>query len=157
MRVIALLFWLKTKSNQPMAAPSMNRPTTFVTFDIYIYIITGHRVCVCVCAMCMYSVHSLLLWLYTVQWRWVGCCCRCACQWRDRSCCTVPVCTTTLFQILCQNVQCAVCAVPSPLAHKWRPVDHHGSDQWSCTGVFQITDEVMTTIGDISETPTVTR
>ena len=118
MCVIALLFWLKTKSNQPMAAPSMNRPTTFVTFDIYIYIITGHRVCVC--AMCMYSVHSLLLWLYTVQWRWVGCCCRCACQWRDRSCCTVPVCTTTLFQILCQNVQCAVCAVPSPLAHKWK-------------------------------------
>ena len=128
-----------------------------------IYFITGHRqslrkcACTCVRVCCMYSVHSLLLWLYTVQWRWVGCCCRCACQWRDRSCCTVPVCTTTLFQILCQNVQCAVCAVPSPLAHKWRPVDHHGSDQWSCTGVFQITDEVMTTIGDISETPTVTR
>ena len=85
-----------------------------------IYIITGHRqsLRVCMHVQCTFTV--IVTVQYTVQWRWVGCCCRCACQWRDRSCCTVPVCTTTLFQILCQNVQCAVCAVPSPLAHKWK-------------------------------------
>ena len=39
-----------------MAAPSMNKPTTFVTFDIYIYIITGHIQGVCVCA-CKVYIH----------------------------------------------------------------------------------------------------
>ena len=156
MCVIALLFWLKTKSNQPMAAPSMNRPTTFVTFDIYIYIITGHRVCVC--AMCMYSVHSLLLWLYTVQWRWVGCCCRCACQ------CSGEIAAAARCQCVPQHyfrfcvkmfsVPCVLCPLHWLTSGKLEL-----DDQWSCTGVFQITDEVMTTIGvgDISETLTVRR
>ena len=153
MCVIALLFWLKTKLNQPMAAPSMNRPTTFVTFDIYIYIITGHRVCVCVC---MYSVHSQLLWLYTVQWRWVGCCCRCACQ------CSGEIAAAARCQCVPQHhfrfcvkmfsVPCVLCPLHWLTSGKLEL-----DDQWSCTGVFQITDEVMTTIGDISETLTVTR
>ena len=62
MCVIALLFWLKTESNQATAAPSMNGPicwtyrtTTFVTSTLSqvtdrVYV----RVCVCVCACTVY-------------------------------------------------------------------------------------------------------
>ena len=157
MCVIALLFWLKTESNQATAASSMNGPiywtywtTTFVTSTLSQ---VTDRVYVCVC---MYSVHSLLLWLYSTLYN----------EDELAAAAAVPVSGEIAAAARCQcvpqhyfrfcvkmfSVPCVLCPLHWLTSGKLEL-----DDQWSCTGVFQITDEVMTTIGDISETPTVTR
>ena len=55
------------KSNQPMAAPSMNRPTTFVTFDIYIYIYHHKSQSVCVCNVHIVHVQCTFTVIVTVH------------------------------------------------------------------------------------------